>query len=295
MAIRPDRVCAFAPAKINLFLHVTGKRADGYHDLQSLVGFAGAGDVIVAERATEISLAIDGEFAEGLASEKNNLVLKAAELLAKKFGIRDALRFTLTKNLPVASGIGGGSADAAAALRCALALLDMPDADVMDIAAQVGSDVAVCVRSATAFMQGRGEDVTLLPALPPVPLVLANPGVAVSTASVFRQLVIRNRDRLDAPTRPFASVAELISYLGATRNDLEAPAVGLEPQIGKVLDALGACGALFTRMSGSGATCFGFFESTEGADAAAARMARENPGWWVRATNFVPAEAAIAQ
>ncbi|HWU27240.1 MAG TPA: 4-(cytidine 5'-diphospho)-2-C-methyl-D-erythritol kinase [Rhizomicrobium sp.] len=295
MAIRPEAVRVFAPAKINLFLHVVGKRGDGYHNLQSLVAFADAGDVLALERSREFALVIDGPFAEGLAGENNNLVLKAAHRLAESIGVREALRVTLTKNLPVASGIGGGSADAAAAMRGALALWGRQDANVMDIAAGIGSDVPVCLRSATALMEGRGETVTALPELPPLAIVLANPGISVSTAAVFKRIAIGETRKLEPLAHAPSSAAELAAYLHATCNDLEPAALSLEPLIGDVLHALRGQGAVLARMSGSGATCFGLFETQDQADSAAARIASQNLRWWVRATKFAAAAVAKPQ
>jgi 4-diphosphocytidyl-2-C-methyl-D-erythritol kinase len=193
VAIRPDVVRVAAPAKINLFLHVTRKRPDGYHDLQSLVAFADVGDVVTLERGPALSFAIDGPFAQGLEAEADNLVLRAARTLAERRPALAGARIRLTKNLPVASGIGGGSADAAAALRGLLALYgeSLPKDELLALAASLGSDIPVCVASQTAWMEGRGEIVTPLPSLPPAHIVLVNPGISVATADVFRRLTIR--------------------------------------------------------------------------------------------------------
>ncbi|HKD22876.1 MAG TPA: 4-(cytidine 5'-diphospho)-2-C-methyl-D-erythritol kinase [Rhizomicrobium sp.] len=281
-----------APAKINLFLHVTGKRPDGFHDLQSLVAFADVGDVLLLERRPDFALTIEGPFGEGLESDANNLVLKAARALAPQ--LTGAARFRLVKNLPVASGIGGGSADAAAALRGLLALESRDfagEADLVVLAATLGSDIPVCLASRAAWMEGRGERVTELPVLPPAHMVLVNPGVSVSTAEVFRRLVRRDETRLSPPPA-FASLDALVDYLKETRNDLEAPALAIAPVIGRVLQALTREGAAFTRMSGSGATCFGLFESAESANAAANAIAGAEPSWWARAAAFAPPEFA---
>jgi len=224
VAIRPDSVRVFAPAKINLFLHVVGQRSDGFHDLQSMVAFADIGDEIFAERSDVNSLSIDGPFAEGLAAESDNLVLRAARALSERLGVRGGARFRLTKNLPVASGIGGGSADAAAAMRALLALYgEIETSDLISLAASLGSDIPVCMVSRTAMMEGRGERLSELPPLPRVPIVLVNPGISVSTAEIFRALATKNNPPVAAPPT-FASIEELVRYLCTTRNDLEAVA-----------------------------------------------------------------------
>lgn len=287
MAIRPDSVRVFAPAKINLFLHVVGQRSDGFHDLQSMVAFADIGDEIFAERSDVNSLSIDGPFAEGLAAESDNLVLRAARALSERLGVRGGARFRLTKNLPVASGIGGGSADAAAAMRALLALYgEIETSDLISLAASLGSDIPVCMVSRTAMMEGRGERLSELPPLPRVPIVLVNPGISVSTAEIFRALATKNNPPVAAPPT-FASIEELVRYLCTTRNDLEAPARAAAPVIGGVLEAISREGAVFTRMSGSGATCFGLFETAAQARKAASSIAAANPNWWSREGAFI--------
>jgi len=297
VATRPDAVRVAAPAKINLFLHVTRKRPDGYHDLQSLVAFAGIGDVLTLERSPEFSLVIDGPFAQGLEAEADNLVLRAARALAERRPAAPGAHIRLTKNLPVASGIGGGSADAAAVLRGLPALYgeSFAEKELLAIASSLGSDIPVCVASQTAWMEGRGEIVTPLPPLPPAHIVLVNPGVSVATADVFRRLAIRAGEA--ALTRPaaFASLDALVCYLKTTRNDLEAPALAIAPVIGSVLEALVQQGAVFARMSGSGATCFGFFETAAKAQSAAAAIAKAEPRWWSRAGMLADANAAQPQ
>jgi 4-diphosphocytidyl-2-C-methyl-D-erythritol kinase len=292
VATRPDPIRVHAPAKINLFLHVTGKRPDGFHDLQSLVAFAEAGDVLALERGPNLALTVEGPFAAGLENDADNLVLRAARALAPR--LTGTAHFRLTKNLPVASGIGGGSADAAAALRGLLALEGRDfasEADLGALAAALGSDIPVCLASRAAWMEGRGERVTELPALPSAHLVLVNPGISVSTAEVFRRLVRRDETRLSPPAA-FASLDALVLYLKETRNDLEAPARVIAPVIDTVLNALANEGAAFARMSGSGATCFGLFETAESASAAANAIAKAELSWWVRAAGFAPPEFA---
>jgi 4-diphosphocytidyl-2-C-methyl-D-erythritol kinase len=296
VATLPSSVRVFAPAKINLFLHVTHKRSDGFHDLQSLAAFAAAGDILAIESGSGFALETEGPFADGLAGEKDNLVLRAASALAGHLGSSHGARFTLTKNLPVASGIGGGSADAAAAMRGLLALWGFDAeklADLGTLAAGLGSDIPVCLASQTSWMEGRGERLRLLPSLPPTDLVLVNPGVSVATAEVFRRLTIGARQGALAPPDVFRSRDALVSYLATTRNDLEEPALALVPIIGDVLDALSSRGASLARMSGSGATCFGLFESHARAADAAAALKKAEAGWWTCATRF--ADSRMAQ
>ncbi|WEF23851.1 4-(cytidine 5'-diphospho)-2-C-methyl-D-erythritol kinase [Paracoccus sp. S3-43] len=262
-----------APAKLNLALHVTGRRADGYHLLDSLVGFAGVGDVVTLDPGP-LSLRIDGPFAGGL-SGGDNLCLRAARLAGADAAI------TLTKNLPVASGIGGGSADAAAVLR-GLARMGHP---LPANTERLGADVPVCLVSNPARMQGVGEIVTPLPPLPAIPLVLVNPGVALSTPQVFAAMEQRNNPGLPHISR-FGGLADLTAWLAETRNDLEAPARAIAPVIGQVLEALRATGSAVPRMSGSGATCFGFYDSADHARIAA--NALKQHGWWAVATELAP-------
>lgn len=265
-----------APAKINLSLHVTGRRPDGYHLLDSLVVFAGVGDHIRAERAGRTSLSIDGAFAAGLAADGDNLVLRAAALMA---GCPVSLH--LTKSLPVAAGIGGGSADAAATLRAIAAVwnTDLPAADAI---LGLGADVPVCLDPGPARMRGIGDDVARLPALPPVWCVLANPLVACPTGPIFAALTsTKNPPPPPLPER-FADMASLAAWLAETRNDLEPAAVGLLPIIGTVKAALAAQpDCALARMSGSGATVFGLFEDATPALAAATALRSAHPGWWV--------------
>lgn len=279
-----------APAKINLFLHVGERRADGFHPLQSLAVFTAMGDVLAMEEAPELSLAIDGPFANGLDGEGDNLVLRAARALDTK-----GAKLTLTKNLPVASGIGGGSADAAAALRGLNQLwnLDRDEAVLHDLAAGLGSDIPACVLSASCFMEGRGESLRAAEAMPRVPMLLVNPGVAVPTKDVFAALGERSGVEMALPRGRFADTADLLRFLETTRNDLEEPARKIQPVIGEVLKAIsGLPGALMTRMSGSGATCFGIFADDDCCRRAAESLKARQPGWWVAPT-FVP-KAGIA-
>lgn len=278
-----------ARAKINLFLHVGAKRADGFHPLQSLAVFTGMGDVLAMEEAPELSLAIQGPFAKGLDGEGDNLVLRAARALGTQ-----GARLVLTKNLPVASGIGGGSADAAAALRGLNRLwnLDRDEPALRDLAAGLGSDIPACVLSASCFMEGRGEELRVAEAMPRVPMLLVNPGVAVPTRDVFAALDQRSGVAMPLPRGRFTDTADLLRFLETTRNDLEEPARRIQPVIGEVLTAIASLpGALLTRMSGSGATCFGIFADDDCCRRAAEGLKARQPGWWVAPT-FVP-EAGI--
>jgi 4-diphosphocytidyl-2-C-methyl-D-erythritol kinase len=267
-----NAVRIFAPAKINLFLHVGEKRSDGFHALESLAVFVDVGDELAFRASDDLSLRIEGPFGGNLAAGDDNLVLKAARALSA------TAQIVLTKNLPVASGIGGGSADAAAALRGLNELCGLGRRDLENVAATLGSDVPVCVASRAAWMEGRGEILT--PAdIPCMPMVLVNPGVAVSTAEVFRRL--QKRSGLG---RRAATPIDLMQFLGTTANDLEAPACEIQPVIGDVLGALRALPDVrLSRMSGSGATCFAVFGNKESASHAARILSVAHPGWWVRA------------
>ncbi|MFD1480738.1 4-(cytidine 5'-diphospho)-2-C-methyl-D-erythritol kinase [Paracoccus nototheniae] len=277
MTVPAGAVTEPAPAKLNLALHVTGRRADGYHLLDSLVCFAAIGDVVTL-RPGPLSLTLDGPFADGLSADDDNLCLRAARLAGGQAAI------ALTKNLPVASGIGGGSADAAAVLR-ALARMGHP---LPAHPERLGADVPVCIASGAARMQATGEVVIPLPALPPLSLVLVNPRVPLSTHAVFAGLARRDNPALP-PIPRFADATALTGWLARTRNDLEPAAIASAPVIATVLQALRAQGAGFARMSGSGATCFGIFADAACADRAAATLARH--GWWATATELAPGAA----
>jgi 4-diphosphocytidyl-2-C-methyl-D-erythritol kinase len=267
-----------APAKVNLALHVTGRRADGYHLLDSLVVFPRLGDRLEAEPARGLSLTLDGPFAIGLGAGDDNLVLRAAELLQPQ-GRGAALR--LTKELPVAAGIGGGSADAAAALRLLARLWSVPLPPRAAVLA-LGADVPVCLAGRPARMSGIGEHLAPL-RLPPFWIVLANPGLPLPTGAVFAGLARTDNPPLPNPPA-FADSGALVAWLAATRNDLEPPARALAPPVAVVLAALAAQpGCALARMSGSGATCFGLFAHAAPAREAAAAIARAEPAWWVAA------------
>jgi 4-diphosphocytidyl-2-C-methyl-D-erythritol kinase len=276
-----------AAAKINLFLHVGEKRADGFHALQSLAVFTQAGDIVTMEAAKDLSLTLDGPFAKGLEAEADNLVLKAARALGTPMNGKTGAKLALTKNLPVASGIGGGSADAAAALRGLNALwaVEKDDAALADIAAGLGSDIPACLLSTACFMEGRGELLRQAESMPYVPMLLANPGIAVPTRDVFAALNERSGVDMALPRGCFTDTADLLRFLETTRNDLEAPAQRLQPMIGEVLAAMTAQpGALLARMSGSGATCFGIFADDDCCRRAGESLQQSHPGWWIAPT-----------
>ena len=266
-----------APAKVNLFLHVVGRRADGYHLLDSLAVFPPVGDVLHGEISGALSLSVDGPFAAGLHGEDDNLVLRAARALMAKAGTTAGAALTLTKNLPVASGVGGGSADAAAALRLLARLWNIGAAD-SGLAASLGADVPVCLAARPARMGGTGEILTAAPGMPDCGLVLVNPGVAVATQAVFRART--GEFSLPAALPAFWSdFATMAACLARLRNDLEPAAIHLSPVIGDVLAALRASpGCALARMSGSGATCFGLYADDGEAAGAAASLRRH--GWW---------------
>ncbi len=288
---------AAAPAKINLALHVCGKREDGYHLLDSLVVFAGVGDRISVVPSPELRLILNGPFGAALKSEDDNLVLRAARLLATVHG-RDAnVEITLTKNLPVASGIGGGSADAAATLGACARLwnVDLAQLPHAEIAARLGADVPVCVEGVPAFMSGIGEVIAHAPPLPLAWLLLVNPGVPLATRAVFEAL--RGRFSAPMPRHGFVDLANaeaLAKMLKLYTNDLMAPAVELRPVIGDVLKTLEAPGdCLLARLSGSGPTCFGLYAGEPQARAAAQTISAQQPGWWVAPAPLLRENGAI--
>lgn len=278
----------FAPAKINLTLRVTGRRPDGYHLLDSLVVFADVGDWLTVAPAEGLSLRLAGPFGGLLAAEDDNLVLRAARRLAEAVAIVPRGAVTLTKNLPLASGIGGGSADAAAALRLLARLWDirLPESEMQRLALGLGADVPVCLVSKPARMAGIGEALSSVPSLPALGMVLVNPGIACPTAAIFRRRAetAAGFSQPDAvPAGPWSSAIDFVAALAASGNDLEAAAIAVAPPIGAAVAAIRAQpGCLLARMSGSGATCFGLFSRPEAAVAAAAALARSAGGgnWW---------------
>lgn len=271
----PQTLTETAYAKINLALHVRRRREDGYHELETLFAFLDDGDRLGVTPAVDFSLTITGPFAEGLSAGEDNLVLRAARMQAERNGIAAGAAFVLDKRLPIASGIGGGSADAAAALRLVARLWGLGEGAVrpIDLAADLGADVPACVLSQTCFGSGVGERLEPIEGagLAGLPVLLVNPRVECPTGPVFKAWDCVDRGAL-----------EVAGWMAA-RNDLQPPALRLVPEIGVVLDWLEGLGARLVRMSGSGATCFALFDHANQRDAALARVASEHPGWWAMA------------
>ena len=282
-AAQAVRRCAWA--KVNLYLHVVGRRPDGYHDLDSLVVFAGLGDVLTVTPGVGLDLSVTGEFAAAVPSDPSNLVLRAAAGLRALAGSERGARIALEKRLPAAAGIGGGSADAAATIEGLAALWDLAPAPdrLAALAESLGADVPVCLYGRPAFVSGLGERIERAPPLPGAWLVLVNPGVPLATPQVFAA----REGAFSAPMPwrdPDPDLHALVERLEHTRNDLEPPARALAPVIGDAIDALrGLSGCRLARMSGSGATCFGIFATAQTARAAAAELQASQPEWWVRA------------
>ncbi|WP_415184178.1 4-(cytidine 5'-diphospho)-2-C-methyl-D-erythritol kinase [Phaeovulum sp.] len=287
-----------APAKINLTLHVTGQRADGYHLLDSLVTFAPVADRLEMTLADDVSLIVDGPEAAGVPSNGTNLAAAATYALAESSGRDGRVAMRLIKNLPPASGIGGGSSDAAAAIRGAMHLWDLPEIwqangnlaveahwdalsqlAIVDLAA-LGADVPMCYQPRPARVQGIGGQIAPL-SLPPLPAVLANPRVEVATPAVFKALRNRQNPPMPAALPTFTDATALIDWLATQRNDLQAPAIAIQPVIATVLAALaGLPGCRLARMSGSGATCFALFATEPQAKAAHTLLRAAHPQWW---------------
>lgn len=285
---RGARLQRLAPAKLNLFLHVGELDPDGYHPLASLVVFADVGDRLSLGGAEALELAVEGPFGANLGGGDDNLVLKAVRALQAELGAPlPPLRLILDKRLPIAAGLGGGSSDAAAALRLldeALEL-DLPEERLMAVAERLGADGPMCLAGRPVLAQGRGERLSDAPDLPPLEAVLVNPGAASPTGRVYAAYDASGAPgSADLPRLPdrIESAEELAAILSATRNDLQPPALALAPEIGEVLERLGeAPETLFARMSGSGATCFALCPGDLEAQSLADAIARERPGWWV--------------
>lgn len=284
-----------APAKINLTLRVLGRRADGYHELESLVAFAGVGDALTFAPGGALTLAVSGPTAQAAGDNADNLVLKAARALAGRIAGLTLGGFALSKRLPVAAGLGGGSADAAAALRLLARAngVALDDPRLMQAAQATGADVPVCLDPKPRLMRGIGDVLSDPLDLPRLFAVLVNPGVAVSTRDVFAALNLASGRASGGASSPTPLVSEgwggeptaFVAALARERNDLEAPAIELEPAIANVLAVLQALpGCRLARMSGSGATCFGLFPTNAAAAAAARTLRVGYPQWWVRAT-----------
>ena len=286
-----ETVTEFAPAKVNLTLRVGGPRGDGYHPLQSVTVFADIGDDIMVKPADALGLSVDGANAPELAAEPKNLALKAAYALraaAQRSELGAEIR--LTKRLPVAAGLGGGSADAAACLRALNRLwdLDFSNRQLAEIGTVIGADVPACVFAKPLMMSGIGETITPLMAWPDLYAVIANPGVAVSTADVFKTYDGQKPGALASERAPaLAKFGDVIAYLQGSANDLEKPAIALAPQVAECLRALEQFqDAGLVRMSGSGASCFAVFEHKTQADDAANALSDQQPDWWVQSVKL---------
>jgi 4-diphosphocytidyl-2-C-methyl-D-erythritol kinase len=290
-----------APAKINLYLHIVGRRDDGYHLVDSLIAFAEAGDSVTVSPAATLGLVADGPFAGALPAQADNLVLRAAAQLRAQAGVATGAAITLTKNLPVAAGIGGGSADAAAALRALAVLWRVRPAncDLAAIAQTLGTDVPVCLGGRTSRVIGIGDRIVATPDLPAAPVVLANPGVAVPTAAVFCRYAAAPAPRR-APANPdwdgLGDVAALVDRLAGTDNDLEPAATAIAPAVSNTLAALRALpGCRLARMSGSGATCFALFDDDVVAQAGAVAVQAAHSDWWAVATRLRTAPPPVRE
>ncbi len=283
-------VAAFAAAKINLYLHVIGRRADGYHLVDSLVAFADIGDHLTAERAATLSLEVSGPEAAGLAAVGDrNLVLRVARLLAEHTGIAAGAALRLKKNLPVAAGIGGGSSDAAATLRLLSRLwqVSLDDPTLRALAARLGADVPACLYGRTVWVGGVGEHLEPAAVLPQTGILLANPRHQLPTADVFAARRGPFGDAARFEPMP-ADAAALARMLMSRRNDLTEAAIALMPEIRKILARLGRLpGVLLARMSGSGATCFALFGDRGAAEQARVALTAAKPEWWCAAGGLV--------
>ncbi len=291
-ASMPQPLATRAPAKINLTLHVLGRRVDGYHDLESLVVFAGTGDDLRLTPGSSLALEVTGPTAPLAGSTSDNLVMKAARLLAERVQGLKVGTFHLTKRLPVAAGIGGGSSDAAAALRLLSRLNGLPLAHpaVREAARLTGADVPVCLEPRARMMRGAGEEVGPTLILPRLFAVLVNPRVPVETPTVFKALGLQPGQELSGAEHPALEETlpdALLAMLRETRNDLEPPASKVQPVIGEALGLMRETPSCrLARMSGSGATVFGLYDDCEAAAKAAKQIRRLRPDWWVKATSL---------
>ena len=297
-AAEADALEDLARAKINLFLHVRGRRPDGRHRLESLAVFPETGDLLSAERSPLNALSLSGPFAAALGAGADNLAARAVEALAAEIRAPSGLSIALEKRLPIASGMGGGSADAAAALRLAMRLWgrSLSVEALRRVALSLGADVPVCLASAPAMMGGIGETLAPAPPFPEFWLVLVNPLQPLPTGAVFEALERRSHPPADRPPARFAELGALTAWLARQRNDLEAPARRIAPVVASVLSALRWSPACrLARMSGSGATCFGVFASESAALAAARSIGRREPGWWVAPARVAPWSGELAE
>ena len=285
-----EKFSVFAPVKINLSLQIIGRRNDGFHLLESLIVFADQGDGLTVSSADTLSLTIKGPFAGSLSTDKNNLVMKAAALLADFHKIRPKAHIELNKNIPIASGLGGGSADAAATLHALTKLWRFPisDQDLNKIAEQIGSDVPVCLNQKSAIMEGIGERVHRLGNLPKFGILLVNSNFPVSTQEVFQKYGANfsapgslNQIPKDRET--------LLKLLHSLQNDLTQASINTAPEIKNVLSVLSDLNnQLLVRLSGSGGTCFALFENTKNAQEAAEKLNKKFPDWWINPTSILP-------
>jgi 4-diphosphocytidyl-2-C-methyl-D-erythritol kinase len=285
-------LAALAPAKVNLTLHILGRRADGYHELDSLVVFAGCGDHLTFDAGPSLDLTVSGPTAGQSGAVADNLVLRAAKALAEKFPGLTVGRFALTKELPAGAGLGGGSADAAAALRLLADAngLELDDPRLVTVARATGADVPVCLDPRPRVMRGIGDILSAPLALPRLGIIIVHPGIAMPTPPVFKALGLTPGERFAAgeASGPVPQEREaLFAWLAGERNDLEPPAIGIAPAIKDVIRAIAALpGCRLARMSGSGSACFGLFDTETVAAAAVRDLAEAHPGWWARAAGI---------
>ncbi|MBL4892943.1 MAG: 4-(cytidine 5'-diphospho)-2-C-methyl-D-erythritol kinase [Rhizobiaceae bacterium] len=284
------KILCRAPAKINLALHITGQRNDGYHLLDSLVVFTALGDELLlstSDDTLEDRLELSGLFSDDLSNDGDNLVMRTVSLLREALASQGiaapAVHIELQKNLPVSSGIGGGSADAAATLRGLKQLWNFHLEDtILEVAKRLGADVPMCLQSSPLRAQGMGDKITLLDGVGGFHLLLVNPGVSIATMDIFNALSNKNNAGMKF------SHFQNVEMLSSTRNDLQEPAISHAPIIQSVLDALAALPQVqFSRMSGSGATCFGVFETVEDAESAQIALSNQHPEWWVMSTTLI--------
>jgi len=267
-----------APAKINLTLHVTGQRDDGYHLLDSLVMFADKGDRISVSLAEETTLQVEGRMSDGVPVDETNLMVRAARLMDVPVAMK------VKKKLPNAAGLGGGSSDAAAVLTAISLITGKP---IPEHAIELGADVPVCLKRAPARMRGIGDRVDAVSQMPSLEAVLVNPGRPVATAAVFKHLEKKDNPPMPDELPRGKTATQLVEWLSTMRNDLQGPAMAAEPVIAQVFDTLSKTpGCMLTRMSGSGGTCFGIYSDKETARSAAGRLREQNPSWWVTATTL---------
>jgi 4-diphosphocytidyl-2-C-methyl-D-erythritol kinase len=286
-----------APGKINLALHVVGRREDGYHLLETLTVFTRFGDRLTVENAEADTFVTSGPFGDDVPLGEDNLVIAARERLRVAFPLAECppAAIELVKNVPVASGLGGGSSDAAATLVALSSLWELSTTkrELARLCPALGADVPMCLTAKPLLATGIGEQIAKIPGFPPLNLVLVNPGVPVGTANVFRALSTFEHPGLP-PLPAELTLARLVEWLNLTRNDLQPTAIDIAPEIDDALTELAMAGALVTRMSGSGATCFGLFETAAQAKGAARHIERQRPGWFVVATESEGAEKNVA-